>query len=236
MLAARCTADLARLAFPDVVKGLGYLAEDTDDAGVMEALGPAEVEAPTKARKAVQRRTKPRKAVEPRTVPVEPWGDDQPLPVRPLDPDAPVYEDADLPTPHLDPPPPSAMPDPEPEPAAVEPPADANPRPEPREDAAPVAPPKGPGPQLLRALHASLGRALGRSPDTAVDRDQRLLLTSAMVGREVTSTKELTRTEAMRALDVLAAIQAGEATWEEDDQGHLVILDLRTPPDDQATP
>jgi hypothetical protein len=234
MLAARCTADLARLVFPDVVKGLGYLADTDDDAAYLGALVPDDEPAPKRTRKAVQRRTRPRKeaaALEPRKVPREPWGDDQPLPVRPLDPDAPAYEDTELPA-HVDPPPPSAMPDPEPEAAPLEPPADTNPRPEPREDVSPVAPPKGPGPQLLRALHASLGRALGRGPDATVDRDQRLLLCGAMVGRELTSTNELTRTEAMHCLDVLAAIAAGEATWQEDDQGHLEILDLRTPPGD----
>lgn len=238
MLAARCTADLARLAFPDVVKGLGYLAEDTEDATYLEAMTPADQDEPPKpARKAVQRRTRPRKgapdpvptapALEPRTVPYGPWGDDQQLP-------PPVGEAA----PHLDPLPPSAMPDPEPEQAPMEPPPDADPRPEPREDAPPVAPPpKGPGPQLLRALHASLGRALGRGPSADVDRDDRLRLTGAMVGRELTTTNELTRTEAMHCLDVLAAIAAGEATWQEDDQGRLEILDLREPPPDpEAAP
>jgi len=262
MLAARCTADLARLAFPDVVKGLGYLADTEDDAALLDAMAPADQEAaPKRTRKAVQRRTKPRKAIPARDVPREAWGDDQPLPVRPLDPDAPAYEDTDLPEPHQDPLPPSAMPEPiwkcpepgcrflaqsrgnldahalthtpTPEPAPLEPPPDVNPRTEPRDDTPPVAPlPKGPGPQLLRALHASLGRALGRGPDATVDRDQRLLLCGAMVGRELTSTNDLSRTEAMRCLDVLAAIAAGEATWQEDDQGRLEILDLRTPPDD----
>jgi hypothetical protein len=221
MLAARATADVARLVFPDVVKGLGHLADTTDDAAYLDTLGPADVEQvpePKRTRKAPQRRTRPRTAAvtelpvappdeppqAPRRVPYRPWGPDQPLPHP--EPDGPAYE---------------------PEPAAIEPPPDANPRPEPRADAPPVEPPpKGPGDALRRALHAALGRVMG----TRVERADRLALVGAIIGRELDTTNDLTRAEAMTTLDVLSAIQTGEATWQEDDDGNLEILDLRHPP------
>ena len=243
MLLARASGDLARLVFPDVVKGLGIIAEDVDPAA-LESWGPPGDEAPpsptTQAapRKAVQRRTRPRKApkeppvappperpwhgpeTEERAANTEAWNDRQ----------VPAREIQDTPLPVEDPP------VPEPEPAALEPPPDANPRPETRDDAPPPPkPPKGPGPQLVRAVQASLGRALGRGPDSEVDRADRLALESAIVGREITSTLDLTRPEAMRVLDVLAAIQAGEATWETDESGELRILDLREPPPEEPS-
>jgi hypothetical protein len=60
MLVARATGDLARLLFPDVVKGLGYVAEDEPDA--LEAWAPTigggdELDKP--ARKPLQRRRRP---------------------------------------------------------------------------------------------------------------------------------------------------------------------------------
>lgn len=239
MLLARASGDLARLVFPDVVKGLGYVAETEDEAAALETWVPpgSPPESPTPeapARKAVQRKTRPRKApkeppvappperpwqgpeTEERAATTEAWNDRQ-LPAR---------ETVDTPLPE-EPPAPEAGP--------LEPPPDANPRPETREDAPePPPPPKGPGPQLLRALHASLGRALGRGPDSEVDRADRLALVSAMVGRDVSSTNDLTRTDAMRCLDILAAVQAGEATWETDESGELRILDLREPPPEEG--
>jgi hypothetical protein len=91
MLVARATGDLARILFPDVVKGLGYVAEDEPDA--LEAWAPPSadgepvqmgVEPP---RKAIQRRRR-----TPATSPVS---------VAPLPPDSPLEGDSDAVAPEV---------------------------------------------------------------------------------------------------------------------------------------
>ena len=63
MLVARATGDLARITFPDVVKGLGYVAEDDGNLESLEAWAPAGEAEPAKpTREPVQRRTRPRRA------------------------------------------------------------------------------------------------------------------------------------------------------------------------------
>lgn len=86
MLVARATGDLARVLFPDVIKGLGYVAED--DPGSLDAWAPSgagpEVETP--ARKPLQRRRRPARGTPvdevaaPALEPVEA----DPAPVAPL--------------------------------------------------------------------------------------------------------------------------------------------------------
>lgn len=58
MLMARATGDLARVLFPDVIKGLGYLRESADDATVLNGWAGPETEAAPVAPpvKAIQRR------------------------------------------------------------------------------------------------------------------------------------------------------------------------------------
>jgi hypothetical protein len=87
MLMARASGDLARILFPDVVKGLGYVAEETaqDTPGIW---GPPEVlpeEAPP--RKALQRKPRARKETQaPTAPPTRVALEDTPLPAMPEPP------------------------------------------------------------------------------------------------------------------------------------------------------
>jgi hypothetical protein len=62
MLMARATGDLARILFPDVIKGLGYLGETEDDAATLDRWAGPEEPAPVApvAPPAIQRRNRPR--------------------------------------------------------------------------------------------------------------------------------------------------------------------------------
>jgi hypothetical protein len=87
MLVARATGDLARLLFPDIVKGLGYIAEDEPDA--LEAWAPADGdEAPVPApRKPLQRRRRTPKdtpVVEGPPTVLDPQTGETPEPLPPL--------------------------------------------------------------------------------------------------------------------------------------------------------
>lgn len=62
MLMARATGDLARILFPDVIKGLGYLAETEADAATMDGWAGPELVAPVAPPRppAIQRKARPR--------------------------------------------------------------------------------------------------------------------------------------------------------------------------------
>jgi hypothetical protein len=193
MLVARATGDLARVVFPDVVKGLGYVAEDSDDAQVMESWGPPEAIGQDKPRAAIQRTRRPKAA--PAATP------------EPEDAPAPPSE----PTAHDEAPPPVAPAPPEAEPREV---VTALPELEPEQapDEPPVAPPNVLGPGLLRAVHRDLAKALG----TVASREEKLAMLSAILNRPVLSSKTLTRGEGLEVVDVLGQIESGAITYDMD--------------------
>lgn len=185
MLLARATSDLARLLFPDVIKGLGYVTEDVETAEALQAWGPAEdvpVAPPVKPRP--QRKRAPSLPSPGHHLATE----DKPGPDGSVD--IPLPEE--IPTPHLDPPPaePEPMPDLEPEATPDEP------TPEPK--------PLGEAP--FKALQAALTKVLGRAP-----REDRLGAVSAIIGRSLDTSSDLTRDEGYRALGFLNRVEAGAA-------------------------
>jgi hypothetical protein len=242
MLVARATGDLARLLFPDIVKGLGYVAEDEPEA--IEAWAPAVDDYLAKpARKPLQRRTRATKATAAPVVAVAP-----PTPIRAIE-DAPLPDDdgdeyartvaeqareaieadlaepppstprttvalEDTPLPLDDVTPVSTLPDPQPE--------------QPDNEGA------APGPVLigvrpLKALNAGLTRELG----TAATRAERHMLVEAIVGHPVDTTKELTRADGYRVLDYFDRFTNGDAKWDFVDGGARIVVEdtLDEPPD-----
>lgn len=254
MLVARATGDLARALFPDVIKGLGYIAEDdtTADAGWVTEPEPE----PAPVRPALQRKRKaPAKPAE--DVALPPMSEEEAqqaerysrtIPARWLtDEEAVAYEQeqaararealqdaATEPEPEPVAPPVKRKPgrprkaaptrvdtEDRPLPLADEPPAGAPPilpAPEPERPAPEPPPPPdiGRGSLLgaapMRALQAGLTRELG----TVATPAERHALLTAILGREVTTSKDLTRAEGLRALDMLGQFESGAAAFDLD--------------------
>lgn len=220
MLMARATGDLARVVFPDVVKGLGYVAED--DTTAMDAWGPPapEVIGQDKPRKAIQRTRKPRvatsdglRSTDAPEAPSAPTVDDEaPPPVASVDTPEPrprevVSPDNDETTQTV------TFPELEPEQHVPEP---------------PVAPEAGPATisaAPLKALHTALGKELG----SVATRDEKLAMLSAILGKPVLSSKALTRAEGYEVLDVLAQMAEGTVTWTMDPEYGGITVDRPEP-------
>ena len=209
MLLARATSDLARMIFPDVIKGLGYIAEDDPSAEALASWGPPEALAdpePKQPRKALQRARKPQ-----RTTPVEDAGE--------LPPVAPPLAD----------PPPAEVP-PVAQPLETAAPSEDQQLPLP-EPGPPEPPPPGkfiaPGP--LRALQAGLTRQLG----TVATREEKHQLLEAILGRSVDTAKTLTRAEGIRALDWLGRLNTGEAILAITPEGQMSVMVAEEPPEEE---
>jgi hypothetical protein len=209
MLLARATSDLARAAFPDVVRGLGYIAETADSAQNLESWAgpePAALEPGTppagedsasesyrppvapdgQQRRTVQRQTQPR-----RSKPVES----------------------------------AELPDLPPEPQPPEPPTGPRDKP-----GVPTDAPMPEGPQRiteapLRAIHTKVGMILGTAPNQKQDRAQRLALLEAIIGhkRRLESSSDLTRAEGYTVLEWLDRITNGEAWHRVNDDGQYEV-------------
>jgi hypothetical protein len=199
MLLARASGDLARLKFPDVIKGLGYVAEDQPEDLESWAGQAAEAPAPQPALKRITR-----KPAQPPDVPIAPPVDRQPTQPVPL---------------------PEAVPQGEPEPTTLdpwaqvdvaEPPAPVAPPAEP-----PAAPPNAIGERMRRALMAQLSRI---GIDHAKDRDMSLALMSALINRPVDSSKHLSRSDGLMLMRLLNDIETGALDWEYDTSSGQVHL------------
>lgn len=257
MLLARATGDLARILFPDVVKGLGYIAEDDANLQAMDGWAPAagapEPQAPT--RPPVQRRTRPTRQalgpppqadqdspaagrVEPPPVPDVPTsdqgGEGQPEAApssSPPDVDQGLGEPA-VDQPPVAPPPPGrhAAEREQPAPVGDDPIEELQPEPAPDEPPPPEAGPQPIGDAPLRALHAGLGKVLGKNPNPELDRMERLELLAVILGRDaLDSSRDLTRQEGYRALDFLGRLASGAAVMWRDEDGTLKVADNPEP-------
>lgn len=210
MLLARASSDLGRIVFPDVVKGLGYIAETESDAALdafaVEVSSPVE-ETPVKApRKRVARKTaatvreldRPAVTVTEDVPGVAVVAEERP-PVAP--PRHAVTEAG---------PEDVALPVFEPEHVASEPPPESEPPPHPISA------------RPLRALHAALGEVLGPQ----ATREDRLSMVAAIIGKPIESTNHLTRDEGFRVLDQLDRIKEGALRWDLLDDGSIVIREI----------
>lgn len=185
MLLARATSDLARLLFPDVVKGLGYIAEDADNAAALETWGaPGEQPdaPPLSPRPAPQRRTRQRALPQPGYAIATP---DRPGPDGSVD--VPL-----VPGPR----------EPEPEPAPDLPPEQPEPQSEPEAPPSPIPPGK------LKALQTLLSAVMGHASPP----EERHAVLAAITGHPVESSKHLTVPEGDYAIDVLNRIDNNTLT------------------------
>lgn len=225
MLLARASSELARVLFPDVIKGLSHIADDDDSAEGFAAWAdtvPAGEDAPI--RKTVRRRTETTRApaLEAPVTPSSATGEAT-TPKRDDDP-AETHTDApteDAPAPGTPPasdlppartgdgsgeafPPPPPLPDPydgqdpwttEPAPETPLPPVDDS------------APDDGKASdRLLRAIFAQLTKV---SPEAANDDALRHTIATGILGRGVDSFSTLTKREGLRMVGVLSDIETG---------------------------
>jgi hypothetical protein len=222
MLMARATGDLARILFPDVVKGLGYVDERAAQAADLEAWAPSlDTPAPGVAPAAdprppvapIGRRTPPR-PIEDVDLPGAATGaDNAPTGGRtigdgvtegPRGPDGVGESGPATPAPDL--PPETAIP---PDPDGYDP-----------DHERPIRETQ------RRGLFHAIGRVLGPN----AQRDVRLSLVSAILGRDITTTKDLTRGDASRCLDWFDRLDRREVTYTVDDDGLVAVFETTPDP------
>lgn len=192
MLMARATGDLARILFPDVIKGLGYVAETDETATTMEAWAPVAEVAPPVAPPvpAIQRKRRPRAAA----------GEEGSAPGGPHE----------RPSPHG----PNV-----PGPDALVP--EADPVPEVIPDDARITDAQ------RRAVFAAIGKVMG----TDAQRWERLALCSAIVGRELATTNDMTNRDASSVLAWLDDYRAKRVSYVTDyDESRVAIVAVGDPP------
>jgi hypothetical protein len=217
MLLARAMSDLARVLFPDVIKGMSYIAEDDSHMEALEGWQQPDGDdqrarsTGEQAQRVIRRRTTPSRAPALASVAPETGRHiaDVPLPETP--PDRPGETSGGA---HRAEPAPDAPPE---QPAEPEQPADGS-----------VPPVDG---RQLTALHTLLTKILG----TATSPEQRRMVMGDLVGRELASSRDLTREEADVMRVNLARVTSGTADLLFDEpQGrwHVYTLPVEDPPDD----
>lgn len=215
MLLARASSELGNQVFPDVMKGLGGIPDDL--ATVQETDTWQQEDTPAPPRKRVARKRTQAKSL-PAPEPHSPApSEDQPLPQE-------LVDAVTAGSPHR---PPVAPPEPPPgDPWPPLPPAP----PAPSEQGGQAADrPMGKGAQ--RALMASFSAA---GVDPSGDRLIRLAITSAVVGRKVDSSNELTHGEALKVISAMTDVEQGRLRIAADADGAPKLVPTQEPPDDQA--
>jgi hypothetical protein len=220
MLLARASSELARVLFPDVVRGLSHIADDESIAQDFDAwaqsMGPEPEEPEAPATKTVRRRkgnvekaiaASPARGRKPAAKKAAETTEEPPPPEPDLDdyrpPLPPAIEDVPLP----------AMPQPE---------IPASPELPPVDDAAPDPGTKPVQDRTRRALFAAF-RDLGIEDD----REERLRICTTAVGREINSTRDLTQREALRVAHVLNDLAVGLLTIIHSPSGEVVLMPTR---------
>jgi hypothetical protein len=200
MLQARCTTEICRMVFPDVIHGFRSLEELQDLEGLDTDAGDAPAAVPSTSTVARKRATRKAAAALPAAPP--------PPPVA--GPPLPGEDGYDDPTPQTtEAPTETTEPTPTPEPAAS-PAADTEAGPAEGEGEAPDAVPAEVTLPPQRAMTKPQSRMLfARLSELGVDnddREERLAILSGVLGREITSSNDLTREDAQGLLDGLAGL------------------------------
>jgi hypothetical protein len=229
MLVARASSELANQVFPDVMKGLGAIPDDSATAGEIATWDEQTEKPPPRKRVARKLKRVPSELPPPEPHPLEPRDTvDTPLPpellapweqpIAPVAPDssAPVQQDVAGPPMGATGPAPTTEPSPWP-PLPPEQP-DTKPR-----------PPSGPmGSQLSKAYMAAWK---GADIDPSTQRELRLAVTSVIVGRHINSSSELTHREGLQVVGTLAEVETGALAIVADADGAPKLISTRKEPE-----
>jgi hypothetical protein len=237
LLLARCSSELARVMFPDVIKGLGHLTDDEATVGDFDTWATSVPDTEPK-RATVRRRRQPEALPEAASAPEPPR---EPPPVDNPSPaiagastgvrgdDGPGYEmpaATELPDPWDGADPwatgdteagPAVPPDAPPGRRVVDTPLPETPLP-PADDAAPSDPDGKPSDRLLRAVFAGLNR-IGAADDDAL----RHGIASAILGRPVTTYGQLTKRDCLKMVGALSDLETGLTSLSIADNGTVTI-------------
>lgn len=221
MLLARATSELCRVMFPDVVKGLSHVIDDDSSAqDYDEWASTVTGTAPEQERKSVtvSRKRGPQPVTDVDLPPVRDEHGNAPI-VEPVPQQAPDGSERldEWPAGVSQPPLPAMPPQPDLGPAVGGPPFTAEPprpaapptaapEPMPSDDAQAVADESEPAGRKLMATMHMYFNDLGIGKE---DRAKRLAVTSTIVGRQITTSNELTRREGFTVVRILNDVVVG---------------------------